>query len=178
MINPDLFQKAIWYAAKAHQGQTVPGTQLPYLTHLSQVVSEVWACWHENNPFDIEKAVLCAWLHDVLEDTPAKEQELQTHFGQTIATGVKALTKNPELPHTEQMGDSLTRIVAHSPEVCIVKMADRITNLQAPPAHWQLDKRQRYQEEAKQIWEALHQANLPIAKRLQAKIDAYSQYLV
>lgn len=39
-----------------------------------------------------------------------------------------------------QMQDSLRRIKSQPREVWMVKMADRITNLQPPPGHWSEEK--------------------------------------
>lgn len=36
----DSYIKACRFAAEAHQGQCVPGTELPYLVHLSMVSME------------------------------------------------------------------------------------------------------------------------------------------
>ena len=40
-MNPDLYQKVSRFAAEAHAGQLVPGTQVSYLLHLMQVSAEV-----------------------------------------------------------------------------------------------------------------------------------------
>ena len=41
--SPDIFYKAFKYAAIAHNGQTVPGTDLPYITHITGVCAELMA---------------------------------------------------------------------------------------------------------------------------------------
>lgn len=51
----------------------------------------------------------------------------------------------------------------------MVKMADRITNLQPPPKHWTPEKISRYREEACQIHQALKGACSYLAARLQEK---------
>jgi (p)ppGpp synthase/HD superfamily hydrolase len=59
----------------------------------------------------------------------------------------------------------------------MVKLCDRITNLQAPPKHWNKDKIIQYQNEARLILDQLSEANKFLAKRLKNKISAYEQYL-
>jgi (p)ppGpp synthase/HD superfamily hydrolase len=166
-MNPDTLQKAIRFAAEAHTGQTVPGTDLPYLLHLAQVASEVTAA------NGTELSVLCAYLHDTLEDTPTTEEALRDAFGDSVARGVRALTKDATLPKERRMTDSLERILRQPPEIACVKMADRITNLQKPPAHWSPEKIAGYREEARQILTALGSACPVLAARLEAKIAAY-----
>ena len=81
-------------------------------------------------------AVVCALLHDTVEDTPTPLDEIAAKFGNDVAAGVSALTKNDKLPKPEQMADSLRRIREQPPEIAVVKLADRITNLSEPPHYW------------------------------------------
>ena len=75
-----------------------------------------------------------------MEDTPATFEEISISFGLEVAEGVLALTKNQDLPKSEQMLDSLSRIKDQPKEVKAVKLADRITNLQEPPKYWNKSK--------------------------------------
>ena len=74
------------------------------------------------------------------------------------------------------MLDSLVRIQKQPLEISMVKMADRITNLQPPPAHWTKDKIRNYRDEAQLILETLGTKNEYLAQRLKEKIDNYQQY--
>ncbi len=40
---PDTYSRTFKYAAQAHHGQQVTGTELPYITHISLVNVEVMA---------------------------------------------------------------------------------------------------------------------------------------
>jgi (p)ppGpp synthase/HD superfamily hydrolase len=166
-MNSDRIQKAIRFAAEAHQTQKVPGTELSYLLHLAQVASEVFAAGCS------ELSVLCAYLHDTLEDTEATYEAVETNFGESVAQGVSALTKNMALPKDQRMADSLARILAQPPDIACVKLADRITNLQTPPPYWSAEKIAGYRAEAQQILDALGPSCPTLAARLGAKIAAY-----
>lgn len=168
--------KALLFAANAHNGQKVPGTELPYLTHLTMVSMEVTAALAVEAGLDGNLAIQCALLHDVLEDTAVVYDSLKELFGQAVADGVQSLTKHDGLPKHEKMADSLARIRQQPKEVWMVKLADRITNLQPPPRHWTTEKMQSYQQEAQQIYDALHGASLFLATRLQQKIEGYTRY--
>jgi guanosine-3',5'-bis(diphosphate) 3'-pyrophosphohydrolase len=168
-----LFQKALAFAATKHTGQKVPGTELPYVCHLSNVAMEVFFAALNTNNFDVSLAVQVALLHDTLEDTATTLDELADIFGKEVAEGVSALTKDKNLPKDQMMLDSLTRIRKQSKEIWAVKMADRITNLQPPPKHWSKVKRNHYQEEAKVIYRELKDANSYLAARLLVKIKEY-----
>jgi guanosine-3',5'-bis(diphosphate) 3'-pyrophosphohydrolase len=171
------YQQAIKYAAQKHGSQTVPGTALPYLVHLSNVAMEVLTAAQHSNPFDLPFAVQVALLHDILEDTPTTHEELAHTFYQKVADAVAALTKNDALPKMDKMQDSLSRILQQPKEVWAVKLADRITNLQAPPPHWNFYRKTEYLNEATIILDTLQGGNAYLEERLARKIAAYEAYL-
>jgi guanosine-3',5'-bis(diphosphate) 3'-pyrophosphohydrolase len=171
-----LYQKAIKFAAAKHQekDQKVPGTDLPYLVHLSNVAMEILIAAANTINFDLEFAVQLALLHDTLEDTTTTFDELETNFGLKIAYAVSALTKNEALPKGKRMQDCLYRIKKLQKEVWAVKLADRITNLQPPPEDWDKAKRMKYQEEAKMILKELKGGNEYLERRFEGKIGEYA----
>jgi len=65
---------------------------------------------------------------------------------------------------------------AQPPQVAMVKLADRITNLEPPPPKWTLEKRIAYLEEAKAILAALTGTSPWLERRLAAKIAEYYAY--
>jgi (p)ppGpp synthase/HD superfamily hydrolase len=176
--SPDKAMEACLFAARAHQGQTVPGGELPYLVHLSLVSQEVMtAVATAGGGYDADLAAQCAWLHDTVEDTAVTHAQLTEQFGAAVADGVLALTKDSALPKSERMADSLRRIQRQPREIWLVKLADRIVNLQPPPAHWSAAKAGAYLNEALLIHAALQEANPFLADRLLAKTAAYRNLL-
>lgn len=169
------YQQAITFAAQKHAdiNQLVPGSNLPYTVHISNVAMEILSM-PDVEGFDKAYAVQLALLHDTIEDTSTIFNELKNAFGIDVAKGVLALTKNPELPKEEQMQDSLNRIKKMRKEVAAVKMADRITNLQKPPANWDEVKKFRYCNEAGIILSELKEGSEYLANRLGEKIKEYS----
>jgi guanosine-3',5'-bis(diphosphate) 3'-pyrophosphohydrolase len=180
MGTQSIYQNTIKFAAEKHteSNQTIPGTNLPYVVHLSNVAMEILIASQETKHFNIEFAVQVALLHDTLEDTSTTFEELKEKFSLEVANAVSALTKRNDIPKTEKMKDSLNRIKELSKEVWAVKLADRITNLQSPPTHWDFEKIQEYQKEAIQILQELNGANTYLENRLKEKIDKYSKYCV
>lgn len=179
MHTQSLYQKAIKFAASKHlaQGQIVPGTDLPYVVHLSNVAMEILLAAQHSANFDLDYAVQLALLHDTLEDTSTTLEELITEFSPMVAEGVLALTKNEALPKQERMQDSLRRIKQLHRETWAVKLADRITNLQAPPSHWEYAKKIEYRKEAISILEELKGGNAFLEDRLRLKIQEYEKYI-
>ena len=78
---------------------------------------------------------------------------------------------------SERMQDSLNRIKLLPKEVWAVKLADRITNLQEPPQHWNTSKKEEYRQEAIQILQHLKGANFYLEQRLDKKITEYEKYI-
>ena len=186
MWQQDTYIKAWNFASKAHSKQSMPGSDIPYINHIGLVTMEVISAlaqpkterMQHYQPIKFQNlAVVCALLHDTIEDTTVTFEEIETTFNKYFAQGVLALTKNTNLPtKREQMLDSLARIKAQPLEISMVKMADRITNLQPPPHYWTKEKINNYREEAQLILDELGKANEYLAKRLADKIQNYQQY--
>jgi (p)ppGpp synthase/HD superfamily hydrolase len=169
----DLYIKACRFAAQAHRGQLYPSTELPYLMHLNLVSMEILAALSAESGRDGDLAVQCALLHDTIEDTDTSYEQIESMFGIRVADGVAALSKNPALEKSQQLLDSLNRIEAQPIEIWMVKLADRITNLQSPPPHWTKDKIVKYYQEAIEIHTRLKPASPFLASRLAEKIQKY-----
>jgi (p)ppGpp synthase/HD superfamily hydrolase len=169
----ELYIKACRFAAQAHQGQLIPGSELPYLLHLNLVSMEILAALSAEPGHDGDLAVQCALLHDTIEDTDTSYEQIASMFGVKVADGVAALSKNPALEKSQQLVDSLERIELQPIEIWMVKLADRITNLQPPPPHWTKEKIVRYRHEAIAIHTHLQTASPFLASRLAEKIQNY-----
>lgn len=176
MINQDLINEALLFAAQKHEGMKMKQPAVSYVAHLQGVCLEaVTGCLNDSSTVNIEKVIILSLLHDTLEDTDATYNEIQEKFGLEIADGVLALTKNKSLPHEESMIDSLQRIKKQSKEVWIVKLADRLFNLKDVPQQWDAQKRESYKNQAILILEQLGEANNFLANRLQTKINLYNK---
>lgn len=170
---------AAWrFAARAHGDQREPVESLPYILHLGSVAMETLGALREDPRYDEDLAVQCALLHDVIEDTDVGFEAVAAAFGEAVARGVRALSKDPAVPRSDRMADSLRRIRAEPREVWLVKMADRTCNLRPPiPPHWSRTKAVAYRDEALEIHAALRDASDFMARRLRERIDAYQAAL-
>lgn len=175
--SPDRYLHAATFAAEAHLGQKLPGSELPYFTHVACVAAEVMQAVAHEPVDDPDLAVLCALLHDTIEDCGTLHSTLATTFGPAVADGVRALSKDPNLPKDQAMADSLRRIQQQPREVWLVKLADRINNLKEPPHYWKPAKIAAYGAEARVIADALGPASPYLLARLHSKIAAYPRGL-
>jgi len=176
MYTPERYVAAMRFAAERHKTQKVPGSDLPYLVHVVSVAAEVIAALPTTKLGDPDLAVTCALLHDTVEDTQTTIDEIKAAFGDTVAAGVAARSKHGSLPKGEQMADSLRRIREQPPEIAVVKLADRITNLATPPHHWTKDKCGSYRQEGLLIADTLGYASATLDARLRARVEAYKAH--
>ena len=114
-------------AAQAHQTQRRKSGE-PYITHPIEVAL---ICVEEIGLGPT--AVICALLHDVVEDTDVSLKEIHDQFGEKIARIVDGLTKldglhDSESPQAENLSKVL-KAMLFDVRVVLIKMADRLHNL-------------------------------------------------
>lgn len=182
MWSVDELQKVWLLVSKLHDGQKYggqyQGEQIEYLNHIGSVTFEILKAIEEEEGMNADLAIKCALLHDSIEDTEKSFEDVKKLFGKEVANGVLALTKDENLVEKEvMMIDSLNRIKKQPKEIWAVKLADRICNLYAPPYYWTNEKKIKYREEAKLIYQELKSGNKYLAKRLAKKIIDYEQYI-
>jgi (p)ppGpp synthase/HD superfamily hydrolase len=171
-FSQELYARALAFSACAHGEQKTP-TGLPYVVHVASVAMEVMAALRAEPGHDEDLAIVCALLHDVVEDTPTTLLQVEAEFGARIAAGVAALTKDASRDKSSAMRDSLDRILREPPEIAMVKLADRTTNMAPPPRQWTESKIAAYRAEAELILETLGAASVTLAARLRERIDRY-----
>jgi len=176
--NQDRYTKAWNFACDVHHGQLFPSSDLPYIKHIANVMMEAMGALVNGKSVQDPNLLLeVALLHDSIEDTPTTYQQLEEEFGKSVADGVMALSKNLSRPKEDQMIDSIERIKKQPKEIWMVKLADRISNLQKPPASWDKYKVRRYRDEAQLILDELGDADDYLHDRLGAKIASYEEYI-
>ncbi len=118
----DKVDAARLFAAEAHRGQQYGA--LPYTAHLeavAKILEEAGAPW---------EVVAAGWLHDILEDTPTSAADLVVQFGERVADLVEAVTGDPQRPRVERFGPVYEKIRVVGPDAALLKLADRIANVE------------------------------------------------
>lgn len=171
MWNDEIINNTLFFANKAHSEQKmIYPNNVPYSSHIVGVLL-VALNYVKDEEIDWTYMAQLALLHDTLEDTRVTYEELSNHFGEKVATGVRALTKNEQLPKDAQMMDSLNRIMKLEKEVAIVKLADRCFNTRCVVPTWSKEKQQKYNIEAQLICDKLGYASKELKQKLQSNID-------
>ena len=110
------------FAIDAH-GEQMYGKH-PYSVHLSKVAEVL-----NDFGFSDEKWQAAAWLHDVLEDTQAEGMDVLKKFGLEVYQLVYAVTG--EGANRREKQASIISKLHFFKEASILKLADRIANLEA-----------------------------------------------
>jgi (p)ppGpp synthase/HD superfamily hydrolase len=152
------------FARERHAGQTRKGAAAePYIVHVEEV-ARLTAGWGGS-----ETAVMAAWLHDTVEDCPPTSlDEIAGLFGADVARIVGELTDDKSLPKAERKRLQVVNAAHKSPEACLVKIADKTSNVSAlrlsPPADWSRDRMRAYLDWVEAVMDALaHKPEGPLS---------------
>ncbi|WP_391206638.1 HD domain-containing protein [Psychrobacillus sp. L4] len=121
-----LIEKAINFAAKAHNGQTRKSTDIPYIAHPFAVgmLLQQFKC--------SEEVIVAGILHDTLEDTSVTVEELSEHFGDKVTKLVKAASEpDKSLPWKERKQHTINALPNAFIEKIQVITADKLHNLRS-----------------------------------------------
>lgn len=162
-------QRAYKLADKAHSGQKRASGE-PYVQHclaVAAILEELGA------PIEL---VVAALLHDTVEDTSVKLQDIRRDFGDEVALLVDGVTKLTQLPRvtrrpggdkseraarTELAKETLRKTflaMGDDVRVVLIKLADRLHNMRTL-SHLPREKQVRIAEETMEIF-------APLANRL------------
>lgn len=110
-------------AVKAHGNQDYDGV-FPYEKHLDDVV-EVLKRFSIVHP----KYLCAGYLHDTIEDGAVSYNKIKRHFGEEVAEMVFCVTDELGRNRAEKKRKTLPK-TASNPDAVIVKLADRIANIE------------------------------------------------
>ena len=125
-----LLLKAYHYAEEMHKNQKRASGE-PYFTHPC-AVAEILIDLGMDTP-----SVAAAFLHDVIEDTPATAEDIKKNFGDEILTLVEGVTKLDKIrfqTREEEDAENFRKIfvaMANDVRVIIIKLADRLHNMRS-----------------------------------------------
>lgn len=153
-----LLLRAYELAALAHAGQLRDSGEeyVSHPLHVSKIITDL----------QLDDASIAAGLlHDVVEDTPYSLDYLDKEFGNEIARLVDGVTKLSRLEYRsrqERQAENLRKMflaMASDIRIILIKLADRLHNMQTLRYHNSLKRQREIAEETKTIY-------APLAHRL------------
>ncbi|OQR72298.1 guanosine-3' [Tropilaelaps mercedesae] len=149
--NLSLFVQACHFAAVKHRDQRRKDVEAtPYINHPIGVANHLVECGITDT------VVLCAAvLHDTVEDTDTTFEEIKDHFGPEIESIVREVTDDKTLPKAERKRLQIEHARSASPKAKLVKLADKLYNLQdlerSTPQEWTQLRVKEYFEWAQKV---------------------------
>lgn len=119
-----MINKAIQFAAKAHEGQYRKGTTRPYIVHPIEVGDIVASMTTD------EEVISAAYLHDTIEDCPGVTEELLAElFSPRVANMVAQESEDKSKTWIERKNHTVCHIKEASTDVQKIALADKLSNM-------------------------------------------------
>ncbi len=139
------------FSAERHRDQRRKGVRpTPYINHPLEVAD----CIVRVGGVDDIEVLVAAILHDTVEDTDTKPEEIEEKFGAVISALVLEVT-DPPLTQAERKRLEIEHAPHLTPRAKLIKLADKICNVvdteTNPPSSWSRQRRQEYLDFAEQI---------------------------
>ena len=129
MVKDKIYNKALEYATKKHEGKYRKGKKHdPYITHpisVSNLIDKYMENYDEKETFKV-----AALLHDTLEDTDATYEEEKELFGKEVADIVLEVTNNKD--EKERLGKDVylaNKMTEMKDNTLVLKLCDRLDNV-------------------------------------------------
>jgi guanosine-3',5'-bis(diphosphate) 3'-pyrophosphohydrolase len=152
-LDLELIDRALRYSASAHRGQKRMSGE-DFVSH-SIAVALILA----EQLLD-STSISAALLHDVVEDSDVRGEDIAREFGPEVAGIVDGLTKISSLTFrssAEEQVENYRKLllsIARDARVIIIKLADRLHNMRTLE-HLSPDRRQRIAQETREIYAPL-----------------------
>jgi (p)ppGpp synthase/HD superfamily hydrolase len=166
-----LFEKACAFATRKHAGQQRKYSPVDYIMHpiaVAKILEELGCAEH---------LLSAALLHDTVEDTSTTLEEIERHFGQTIAELVREPTSDKKqvqkVGKTEYLIEKLNQM---SSDALTIKLADRLHNIM-DLGNADLEFRRYYISHTLSLLKSLNREITPIQRKLISKINLVIQKL-
>ncbi len=126
----DFISKALRIAAEYHDGQKRKGKDMPYIVHPFEVAMIL-----QKNGMN-DNVVAAGLLHDILEDTPMTEDELEEKFDRRILELVKGasekLVKRDDTLWKERKQHTINHLIKEKDlEIKYISCADKLSNIKS-----------------------------------------------
>jgi (p)ppGpp synthase/HD superfamily hydrolase len=122
----NVIEKALQFAAEAHENQYRKRTKIPYITHPVAVGMILMKAGYD------DELVAAGILHDVAEDTIKTLRDIEENFGKRITTIVEGCSEpDKTLSWEERKEHSIDFLTTASEDIRAVACADKLHNIRS-----------------------------------------------
>ena len=166
MNDVHLLLKAARFSAEKHRDQRRKDSHAsPYINHPLQVAETLASI----GGVEDVSLLVAALLHDTVEDTGTRPEEIEADFGAEVLFLVMEVTDDKSLPKPERKRLQVEHAPHKSHRAKLLKLADKICNvndiLNTPPADWSLQRRREYLLWTEQVVAGLRGASPRLERR-------------
>jgi len=151
---------AIIFATLKHRNQKRKGTDIPYIVHPMEVMQILSS---ENLPQEI---IIAGILHDTLEDTDARPEEIESLFGKEVLDIVLTESEDKSKSWRERKGHTIEALKNDSLATRLVCCADKLSNIKSMYAD--------YKAIGEKLWERFNASKEDIKWYYESIVDALS----
>jgi len=160
-----LILKALKFSSEKHRSQKRKDEiGSPYINHPIQVAELLW---NTGKVQDVS-VIIAGLLHDTIEDTNTKADEIKTLFGEEVLNFVLEVTDDKTLPRDERKRLQVDHAHKKSDGAKQIKMADKISNIidvtYSPPINWSLERKKEYLNWTENVMKGLRGVNPELEK--------------
>lgn len=159
--------RALSFAADKHRFQKRKDSAgTPYINHPIHVALTL----AETGQVTDENLLIAAILHDTIEDTETKPEEIREQFGQAVLDLVLEVTDDKSLPKQERKRLQVLHASKKSEAARKLKMADKICNvtdiIHHPPGNWPVERKLEYLDWCEQVLAGIRGTHNPLEEKL------------
>ena len=140
-----LILQALRFASEKHNNQRRKDSRAsPYINHPIRVVEILWSVGEIRDV----NLLVASILHDTIEDTNTKPEEIERLFGEEVLSLVQEVTDDKSLPKPVRKQLQVQHAPHKTNKAKHIKLADKISNIEdmitSPPKDWSLTRKQEY----------------------------------
>lgn len=150
--------RALEFSAFKHRNQRRKGKEkIPYINHLIEVLNILWRIGH----IRYIPILIAVILHDIIEDTDTKPEEISSIFGKEVLNLVLEVTDDKSLPKEERKRLQIENAPNKSTGAKLIKIADKISNVSSWP-DWPKQRFVEYLDWTEKVMKGLRGTNLEL----------------
>lgn len=158
-----LVLRAADFAARRHRAQRRKDEAgSPYINHplgVAHLLASVGGV-------DDAEVLAAALLHDTVEDTHTRAEEIAHAFGPRVRDLVLEVSDDKGLDAAERKRLQIDHAPRLSPGAALIKLGDKTSNIRdiidSPPRGWSVERRRRYLDWAEAVIERCPRVNEPL----------------